>query len=374
MASRVLNLDHEPALVDVVPSKNHSKTLPSKSITMPRKSNVSQVSATGGEEGTPAKEKPEGVNIEDLSLPRTMVQRLAKGVLPPNTQIQKDAVTAMCKGATVFVNHIADKYDFSSVFNTVTIYENMHANVVTSSSTFDASANELTISASRKTISPKTVLDALRECEYADFLPRVEAELNRFNEIATGKRNEYRRKIKEKEMGVSSSNAGGNKYGDSVNGEGRAEASMGMGMGMDGEDEEEVVGDGERASKRMRRDEGFIDEGAGVGQGQRQKHDVPVNGTPAPAMETSPMDDDDDDDNAEVERQFEREEEAEAEQRREEDEEEEEEEEEDEEISDEVEEDEEEGAESGADKGARLRAVQDGLSSGVDEGSEEESD
>ncbi len=39
-----------------------------------------------------------------------MVQRLAKGVLPPNTQIQKDAIVAMSKGATVFINHIADKY------------------------------------------------------------------------------------------------------------------------------------------------------------------------------------------------------------------------------------------------------------------------
>lgn len=39
-----------------------------------------------------------------------MVQRLAKGMLAPNTQIQKDAITAMSKGATVFVNHIADKY------------------------------------------------------------------------------------------------------------------------------------------------------------------------------------------------------------------------------------------------------------------------
>ena len=47
--------------------------------------------------------------IQDLSLPRTMVQRLAKGVLPPNTQIQKDAITAMSKGATVFVNYLADK-------------------------------------------------------------------------------------------------------------------------------------------------------------------------------------------------------------------------------------------------------------------------
>lgn len=39
-----------------------------------------------------------------------MVQRLAKGVLPPNTQIQKDAIVAMSKGATVFINHIADKF------------------------------------------------------------------------------------------------------------------------------------------------------------------------------------------------------------------------------------------------------------------------
>lgn len=44
---------------------------------------------------------------QDLSLPRTMVQRLAKGVLPPNTQIQKDAITAMSKAATVFVNYLS---------------------------------------------------------------------------------------------------------------------------------------------------------------------------------------------------------------------------------------------------------------------------
>lgn len=43
-----------------------------------------------------------------------MVQRLAKGVLPPNTQIQKDAIVAMSKGATVFINHIADKYGYLS--------------------------------------------------------------------------------------------------------------------------------------------------------------------------------------------------------------------------------------------------------------------
>lgn len=43
-----------------------------------------------------------------------MIQRLAKGVLPPNTQLSKDAVLAMQKGATVFVNHIAAAYDTPS--------------------------------------------------------------------------------------------------------------------------------------------------------------------------------------------------------------------------------------------------------------------
>jgi DNA polymerase epsilon subunit 3 len=39
-----------------------------------------------------------------------MVQRLAKGVLPANTQIQKDAQLAIWKSATVFVNYLASKY------------------------------------------------------------------------------------------------------------------------------------------------------------------------------------------------------------------------------------------------------------------------
>lgn len=44
---------------------------------------------------------------KDLLLPRTMCQRLAKGVLPANTQIQKDALLAMSKSATVFINYIS---------------------------------------------------------------------------------------------------------------------------------------------------------------------------------------------------------------------------------------------------------------------------
>lgn len=44
-----------------------------------------------------------------------MIARLAKGVLPANTQIQKDALLAMHKSATVFVSYIASKYAMSSV-------------------------------------------------------------------------------------------------------------------------------------------------------------------------------------------------------------------------------------------------------------------
>ena len=49
----------------------------------------------------------DATTAQDLTMPRTMVMRLAKGVLPPNTQIQKDAVTALSKGATVFINHLS---------------------------------------------------------------------------------------------------------------------------------------------------------------------------------------------------------------------------------------------------------------------------
>lgn len=45
--------------------------------------------------------------IKDLTLPKSMIARLAKGVLPANTQIQKDALLALHKSATVFVSYIA---------------------------------------------------------------------------------------------------------------------------------------------------------------------------------------------------------------------------------------------------------------------------
>ena len=163
-----------------------------------------------------------------------MVQRLAKGVLPPNTQIQKDAITAMSKAATVFVNYLAQSYPrpfFSNSF-TNPFCPSIFARL-TLLFPLKIRANTSLTMGNRKTISPEAVLDALAENEFEDFLPRVQAELRRFNEVQTGKRNEYRRKLKEKE--VTEHEAGG------------------IGVEKGPED-----GDGERAAKRVRREDGGV--------------------------------------------------------------------------------------------------------------------
>jgi hypothetical protein len=84
----------------------------------PRKSNISTTSVPADEGSSairPEKER-DSINIEDLSLPRTVITRLAKGVLPSNTQIQKDAITGFTKAATVFVNYLSHKYIFLFLF------------------------------------------------------------------------------------------------------------------------------------------------------------------------------------------------------------------------------------------------------------------
>ncbi|KAL9077575.1 MAG: hypothetical protein Q9157_003299, partial [Trypethelium eluteriae] len=96
-----------------------------------------------------------------------MCQRLAKGVLPANTQIQKDALLAMSKSATVFINYIG-----------------MHAQ--------DAAQ-----AADKSTIRPKDVLEAIKELEFEDFIPRLEIELEKYNTEQCNKRNTYRRQKRE---------------------------------------------------------------------------------------------------------------------------------------------------------------------------------
>ncbi|KAI0110137.1 histone-fold-containing protein [Daldinia grandis] len=107
----------------------------------------------------------DNVTIEDVTLPKSIIMRLAKGVLPPNTQIQANAILAMSKSATVFISHLAN------------------------------AANEHTQSSNKKTIMPADVFAALGDIEFPIFRERLEAEFKKFNETQTTKRNTYRRKV-----------------------------------------------------------------------------------------------------------------------------------------------------------------------------------
>ncbi|KAI1383108.1 histone-fold-containing protein [Hypoxylon trugodes] len=107
----------------------------------------------------------DSVSIEDLNLPKSIITRLAKGVLPPNTQIQANGILAMSKSATVFINHLAN------------------------------AANERTQASNKKTIMPADVFNALETIEFDFMRERLEAEFQKFNEVQTTKRNTYRRKV-----------------------------------------------------------------------------------------------------------------------------------------------------------------------------------
>ncbi|KAK6842656.1 hypothetical protein PG987_003516 [Apiospora arundinis] len=112
------------------------------------------------------------VAIEDLNLPKSIITRLAKGVLPPNTQIQANAILAMTKSATVFINHLA------------------------------SAANERTLGSGKKTILPDDVFEALDDIEYSQFRERLQAEFKKFNETRTTKRNTYRRRVAAAKKGL----------------------------------------------------------------------------------------------------------------------------------------------------------------------------
>ncbi|KAM0563995.1 hypothetical protein ACHAPJ_000203 [Fusarium lateritium] len=118
------------------------------------------------------KESKEHVTIEDLTLPKSIITRLSKGVLPPNTQIQANAIMALSQSTTVFINYLASH------------------------------ANENTTNAGKKTISPADVFKALEETEFSFLRGPLEAEFAKFNAIQTEKRTSYRQKVRAKKDGA----------------------------------------------------------------------------------------------------------------------------------------------------------------------------
>ncbi|RAH60989.1 histone-fold-containing protein [Aspergillus piperis CBS 112811] len=157
-----------------------------------------------------------GVSIEDYLLPRSLTLRLAKSVLPPNTSIQKDAVLAIQKAATVFVSYLSSH------------------------------ANEATL---KRTVAPSDVFSAISELEFDGFRTRLEQELEAFTELKAGKRRA--------------------KKGDSSSST-TAAAAAAEGVGKDAEEEEE---DGDRGVKRVKRAEEKKKNGIGGGGGEEEEGD-----------------------------------------------------------------------------------------------------
>ncbi|EMR08014.1 hypothetical protein PNEG_03456 [Pneumocystis murina B123] len=106
-----------------------------------------------------SKKKSVTVSIDDLNLPRSVVLRLAKKVLPEHTSIQKDAITALIRGSSVFINYLS------------------------------AAAFDLSKLSSRKVILPSDVLKAMENIEFSSFIPRMTEELELYEEILKEKKN-----------------------------------------------------------------------------------------------------------------------------------------------------------------------------------------
>ncbi|KAF4630092.1 hypothetical protein G7Y89_g8050 [Cudoniella acicularis] len=147
--------------------------------------------AATGDEGTPAKETQVGINIEDLNLPKSIVTRLAKGVLPPNTQIQGNAMLAMTKSATVFVNYLATQYVHSPSIHANLPSPLSFTEVIQYTNRVPSSANAYAQANNRRTLSAVDVFSALEELEFPDWKERLQAELDKYTEIQNDKKNKY---------------------------------------------------------------------------------------------------------------------------------------------------------------------------------------
>ncbi|KAJ5587669.1 uncharacterized protein N7459_003434 [Penicillium hispanicum] len=168
------------------------------------------------------KEDTASKRTSDYLLPRSLTVRLAKAVLPPNTTIQKDAVLAIQKAATVFVSYLSSH------------------------------ANDATL---KRTLAPSDVFNALSELEFDSFRARLEQELDAYTEIKAGKR-----KAKKSDV---DGGADAEVSGAGASGDGTAGAA---------DDDVEMV---DNPAKRVKRDSegGAENVGAGGGDGDETQEE-----------------------------------------------------------------------------------------------------
>ncbi|KAH8881283.1 histone-fold-containing protein [Thozetella sp. PMI_491] len=188
--ARTVPVDNTSAMaVDPAPPAAESSEPAAASSPMPPPAPPAASGPAPSEAGSERKEKEkekekdkdrekDAVTIEDLVLPKSIITRLAKGVLPPNTQIQANAILALTKSATVFINHLAN------------------------------ASNEFTQLSNKKTIMPQDVFQALDEIDMGFMREQLEAEFSKFAETQSNKRSTYRRKVAAAKKGTSGDASG----------------------------------------------------------------------------------------------------------------------------------------------------------------------
>ncbi|OKL60095.1 hypothetical protein UA08_04488 [Talaromyces atroroseus] len=239
-----------------MPPRKSTSSLP------PADNEAATAAVEGGEGPTQATEQQlkaqsEGVSVEDLLLPRSVTQRLAKSVLPPNTTIQKDALLAIQKAATVFVSYLSSH------------------------------ANEATL---KRTIAPSDILSALSELEFDSLRPRLERELDAHTEAQADKK---RAKEKKAEMPSDINNNDNNNQKDGDEG---AAAAVTIGAAEVGKSGAGAGGDDPKKKERIATIKGHKRVKRDSNGNERSADETEVEEADEDETEEEEEDDDDDDD------------------------------------------------------------------------------
>ncbi|TCD61884.1 hypothetical protein EIP91_007788 [Steccherinum ochraceum] len=153
--------------------------------------------------------------IESYELPKSLVTRIARSAFPDNVKLQKEAMLALLKGSTVFVNYIA------------------------------ATAHDVAASKQHKSVSASDVLKALELTQFGDMVDKLQDELQAYRDLQkTDKPKRSGPKAKPKDAdSASASNAKGKQKAAIVIPTARTESSQAPPPSSDPEDGDETEDD-----------------------------------------------------------------------------------------------------------------------------------
>ncbi|KAH8105155.1 histone-fold-containing protein [Cristinia sonorae] len=117
---------------------------------MPRKESTISAAAVSSAQ---AQQESASDGIEAFELPKSLVTRIARSAFPDNVKLQKEAMLALLKGSTVFVNYIA------------------------------ATAHDVAVSKQHKSISASDVLKALEVTQFGDMVDKLQDELQAYRDL-----------------------------------------------------------------------------------------------------------------------------------------------------------------------------------------------